>query len=71
MSLGRLNLWRSKSTIRRHPVATVLDGFVATIVARPVSLDPPDWILVEPDAFDHDNEEFFRHRCNRRMPQHN
>ena len=68
MPLYRLDLWlrnRGQSTIHRRPVATslsMLDGFVAAVVAGPVSLDPPDWICpllgVEPDAFNHDNEEF-------------
>jgi len=38
------------------------DGFVTAIVAGPVSMTPPQWICpllgVEPDAFNHDNEEF-------------
>jgi uncharacterized protein len=68
MPFDRLDLWlrdRAKSTTLTHPVATslsMLDGFVAAIVAGPVSLNPPDWVCpllgIEPDAFNHDNEEF-------------
>jgi uncharacterized protein len=68
MPFDRLDLWPrdlAKSTTLTHPVATSLsmsDGFVAAIVAGPVSLNPPDWVCpllgVELDAFNHDNEEF-------------
>jgi uncharacterized protein len=38
------------------------DGCVTAIVAGPVSIPPPDWIRPllgdDPDAFNHDNEEF-------------
>ena len=40
----------------------MLDGFVAAIVVGPVSIAPLDWIGpllgVEPEAFNHDTEEF-------------
>ncbi len=70
MREDRFDLWlRARATTQtgtmRPPIATslsMLDGFVAAIVAGPVSLDPPDWICpligVAPDAFNHDNEEF-------------
>lgn len=68
MSFCHLDGWlkeRAKTEVGLHPVATslsMLDGFVTAIVAGPVSLPPPEWICpllgVEPDAFNHDNEEF-------------
>lgn len=70
MREDRFDLWlRARAATQagnvRPPIATslsMLDGFVAAIVAGPVSLDPPDWICpligVAPDAFNHDNEEF-------------
>jgi yecA family protein len=70
MPEDRFDLWlRTRATMEtgivRRPIATslsMLDGFVAAIVAGPVSLSPPDWICpligVAPDAFNHDNEEF-------------
>lgn len=50
----------------RHPVASsipMLDGYIAAVVAGPVSIDPPDWICpllaVDADAFNHgDTPEF-------------
>lgn len=68
MSLDRLDLWL-QAHARNHgalrPAVTslsMLDGFVTAVVAGPVSLSPPDWICpllgVEPDAFNHDTEEF-------------
>lgn len=46
--------------VHRHPAATsipMLDGYVAAIVAGPVSICPLDWICpllaVDADAFNH------------------
>ncbi len=68
MSFERLGLWmseRAKSTLLRHPQATslsMLDGSVTAVVAGPVSMNPEEWVCpllgVDPDAFNHDTEEF-------------
>ncbi len=59
MSLAQLERWLQDRTERR-PVATslpVLDGYVAAIVAGPVSISPLDWICplvaIDADAFNH------------------
>jgi len=65
MPLGELERWL-QGRADRHPVATslpMLDGYVAAIVAGPVSIDPLDWICpllaVDVDAFNHgDTLEF-------------
>jgi uncharacterized protein len=68
MSFERLGLWmseRARSAAFRHPQATslsMLDGAVGAVVAGPVSMNPDEWVCpllgVEPDAFNHDTEEF-------------
>ena len=68
MPLEKLDLWlraRAKLSEHKRPAVSSLsgfDGYVSAIVAGPVSMAPPDWICpllgVEPDAFNHDNEEF-------------
>src|SRR5450631_4793334 len=59
MSLAQLERWLQDRAERR-PVATslsVLDGYVAAIVAGPVSISPLDWICpllaIDADAFNH------------------
>ena len=59
MSLVQLARWLQDRTERR-PVATslpVLDGYIAAIVAGPVSISPLDWICpllaIDADAFNH------------------
>jgi uncharacterized protein len=59
MPLPELDRWL-QDRADRHPVATsipMLDGYVAAIVAGPVSIDPPDWICpllaIDADAFNH------------------
>jgi uncharacterized protein len=59
MSLAELERWL-RGRAERHPVAAslpVLDGYVAAIVAGPVSISPLDWICpllaVDADAFNH------------------
>ena len=68
MSFERLGQWmseRARSPTLRHPQATslsMLDGAVAAVVAGPVSMPPEEWVCpllgVDPDAFNHDTEEF-------------
>jgi len=68
MSFERLGVWmneRAKSASLRHPQATslsMLDGAVTAVVAGPVSMNPEQWVCpllgVDPDAFNHDTEEF-------------
>ena len=68
MSFERLGQWmseRARSPTLRHPQATslsMLDGAVAAVVAGPVSIAPEEWVCpllgVDPDAFNHDTEEF-------------
>ena len=65
MPLNELEPWL-QARAEQHPVATslpVLDGYVAAIVAGPVSMSPLDWICpllaVDADAFNHgDTPEF-------------
>ena len=59
MSLGELEQWL-QDRVERRPVATsmpMLDGYVAAIVAGPVSISPLDWICpllaIDADAFNH------------------
>jgi uncharacterized protein len=59
MSLAELEQWL-QGRAERHPVATsmpILDGYVAAIVAGPVSISPIDWICpllaIDADAFNH------------------
>ena len=59
MSLAELEHWL-RGRAKRRPVATsvpMLDGYVAAIVARPVSISPLDWIspllAIDADAFNH------------------
>ncbi|HYX63018.1 MAG TPA: UPF0149 family protein [Burkholderiales bacterium] len=56
---------RARSPTIRHPQATSLsrlDGAVTAVVAGPVSMPPEEWVCpllgVDPDAFNHDTEEF-------------
>jgi len=68
MPAERLDRWlreRAASAAVLRPTArslSMLDGFVAAIVVGPVSIAPLDWICpllgVEPEAFNHDTEEF-------------
>ncbi len=58
-SLAELDRWL-QDRAKRRPVATsmpMLDGYVAAIVAGPVSISPLDWICpllaVDADAFNH------------------
>src|SRR6202040_1316381 len=59
MSLVQLERWL-QARVERRPVATslpVLDGYIAAIVAGPVSISPLDWICpllaIDADAFNH------------------
>lgn len=59
MPLAELEQWL-KARLGRHPAASdlaMLDGYVAAIVAGPVSLSPLDWICpllaIDADAFNH------------------
>jgi uncharacterized protein len=59
MSLVQLERWL-QDRVERRPVATslpVLDGYIAAIVAGPVSIGPLDWICpllaIDADAFNH------------------
>ena len=59
MPLDELEPWL-QARAEQHPVATslaVLDGYVAAIVAGPVSMSPLDWICpllaIDADAFNH------------------
>ncbi len=59
MPLDELERWL-RARAERHPTATslpVLDGYIAAIVAGPVSMRPPDWICpllaIDTDAFNH------------------
>ena len=59
MPLDKLGHWLL-ARAEQNPVATslpVLDGYVAAIVAGPVSMSPPDWICpllaIDADAFNH------------------
>ncbi|WP_235940558.1 UPF0149 family protein [Bradyrhizobium hipponense] len=65
MPLAELERWL-QARVDRHPAATslpALDGYVAAIVAGPVSMGPLDWICpllaIDADAFNHgDTPEF-------------
>ena len=59
MPLVELGQWL-QARLDRHPAATslaILDGYVAAIVAGPVSMSPLDWICpllaIDADAFNH------------------
>lgn len=59
MPLEELERWL-QARVDRHPAATgipTLDGYVAAIVAGPVSMSPLDWICpllaIDADAFNH------------------
>ncbi|WP_454624860.1 UPF0149 family protein [Bradyrhizobium cenepequi] len=59
MPLDELERWL-QARAEQHPAATslpMLDGYVAAIVAGPVSMSPPDWICpllaIDADAFNH------------------
>lgn len=59
MPLDKLEPWL-QARAEQHPAATslpMLDGYVAAIVAGPVSMSPPDWICpllaIDADAFNH------------------
>jgi uncharacterized protein len=59
MPLEELERWL-QARVDRHPAATsipMLDGYVAAIVAGPVSMSPLDWICpllaIDADAFNH------------------
>ena len=68
MSFERLGQWmseRARSPTLAHPQATslsMLDGAVTAVVVGPVSMAPEGWMCpllgVDPDAFNHDTEEF-------------
>jgi yecA family protein len=68
MSFERLGQWmseRARSPTLAHPQATslsMLDGAVTAVVVGPVSMAPEEWVCpllgVDPDAFNHDTEEF-------------
>jgi len=68
MSFEQLGQWmseRARSPTLRHRRATslsMLDGAVTAVVAGPVSMAPEEWVCpllgVDPDAFNHDTEEF-------------
>jgi uncharacterized protein len=69
MPLAELERWLQDRADPR-PVATslpMLDGYVAAIVAGPVSIDPPDWICpllaVDADAFHHGGTPEFAAIC--------
>jgi uncharacterized protein len=65
LPLEELERWL-QARADRHPIATsipTLDGYVAAIVAGPVSMSPLDWICpllaIDADAFNHgDTPEF-------------
>jgi uncharacterized protein len=59
MPLAEVERWL-QARVDQHPAATslpVLDGYVAAIVAGPVSMSPLDWICpllaIDADAFNH------------------
>jgi uncharacterized protein len=69
MPLPELERWLQERASRR-PIATsipMLDGYVAAIVAGPVSIDPLDWICpliaVDADAFNHGGTPEFAAIC--------
>lgn len=69
MPLPELERWLQERADRRPVAASVpmLDGYVAAIVAGPVSIDPPDWICpllaVDTDAFNHGGTPEFAAIC--------
>ena len=71
MSLEDLDLWlRGRANADPPPLAaslSMLDGFVAAIVAGPLSVDPRDWICpllgIDPDAFNHGGTPEFAALC--------
>ena len=69
MPLPELERWLQDRADRRPVAASVpmLDGYVAAIVAGPVSIDPPDWICpllaVDTDAFNHGGTPEFAAIC--------
>ena len=68
MSFDKLGHWldgRAQSATLLHPKAgslSMLDGAIAAVVAGPVSMPPEEWVCpmlgADPDAFNHDTEEF-------------
>jgi Uncharacterised protein family (UPF0149) len=69
MPLAELEQWLQDRADRR-PVATslpTLDGYIAAIVAGPVSIDPLEWICpllaVDADAFNHGGTPEFAAIC--------
>jgi uncharacterized protein len=68
MPFEKLGYWltrRAQSTTLLRPKGrslSMLDGAVAAVVAGPVSMPPEEWVCpmlgVDPDAFNHDTEEF-------------
>ena len=67
MPLPELERWL-QDRADRHPVAAsipMLDGYVAAIVAGPMSIDPLDWIcpLLAVDAFNHGGTSEFTAIC--------
>lgn len=68
MSFEKLGHWLSRrlqSAALLRPKArslSMLDDAIAAVVAGPVSMPPEDWVCpllgVDPDAFNHDTEEF-------------
>jgi uncharacterized protein len=69
MPLAELERWL-QDRADRHPIATsipMLDGYVAAIVAGPVSIDPLDWICpllaIDADAFNHSGTPEFAAIC--------
>ena len=74
MPLAELEQWL-QARVDQHPAATglpMLDGYVAAIVAGPVSMSPLDWICpllaIDADAFNHGGTPEFAAicRCSRR-----
>ena len=71
MSLEDLDLWlRGRANADPPPLAaslSMLDGFVAAIVAGPLSVDPRDWICpllgIDPDAFNQGGTPEFAALC--------
>jgi uncharacterized protein len=57
MPLDKLDLWLQGRIGAAATSLSMLDGYVAAVVAGPVSMDPPEWICpllsIESDAFNH------------------
>ena len=75
MSLVQLERWL-QDRVERRPVATslpVLDGYIAAIVAGPVSISPLDWICpllaIDADAFNRRHAGVRRDLRRRAAPQ--